>query len=87
MPPEVEQACFALKKGAISGVVQSPYGLHIFKLIDRRDAAEIPLPEAERTIQQKLERAAVEKAEAAYIEKLRQKAGVRIVQSELDKVM
>jgi parvulin-like peptidyl-prolyl isomerase len=44
MPPEFEQAAFALQPGEISGVVSTQLGLHILKLLER-DAARALLPD------------------------------------------
>ncbi len=87
MPPEFDQACFPLRRGQLSEVVESPYGLHIFKLLDRREQADMPFAEVERSIEQKLQREAVEKAESDYLDKLRQRVGVHVIDSELQKVM
>ncbi len=38
LPPEVEAAAFALKKGETSGVVRSALGYHILRVTDRQEA-------------------------------------------------
>jgi peptidyl-prolyl cis-trans isomerase SurA len=35
--PEFERAMDALKPGEISGVVQSPFGMHLIQVVERRD--------------------------------------------------
>lgn len=86
MPPEFEQACVALRKGQVSEVVQTPYGFHLFKLLERRDGVRLPFSEVEATIDLQLRRERVSKAQAELVEKLRQQAGVVLVETELDKV-
>ena len=37
MPEAIDRVVFSLPVGKISGVVQSPYGFHIFKVLDRQE--------------------------------------------------
>jgi parvulin-like peptidyl-prolyl isomerase len=38
MPEAIDRVVFTLPKGKISGVVQSPFGYHIFRLLEREEA-------------------------------------------------
>ncbi|MEW6441892.1 MAG: SurA N-terminal domain-containing protein [bacterium] len=45
LAPQIESAAFALKAGEVSGIVTSPFGLHLLKVEDYRAAKEDPLEE------------------------------------------
>jgi peptidyl-prolyl cis-trans isomerase C len=70
MPAEFN-VVFGLPKGEISGIVKSPYGYHIFKLMDKRRAGRISLDEANKEITMKLRREKEDKRYKAWIKELR----------------
>jgi len=53
MPAEFN-VVFGLPKGAMSGIVKSPYGYHIFKLEDRRKAGKLALDTVSKSIAEKI---------------------------------
>lgn len=53
MPAEFN-VVFGLPKGAMSGIVKSPYGYHIFKLEDRRKAGKLALDVVYKNIAEKI---------------------------------
>lgn len=55
MPSEFN-VVFSLQKNETSGIVKSPYGYHIFKLLDKRRAGKISFEEASKEIIEKLKR-------------------------------
>lgn len=64
-----EQAAVALKPGELSGPVQSRFGWHIIKLIERKEPRQLELDEVKEVIRGSLKRQAMEKLREEYVEK------------------
>ncbi len=54
MVPEFEKAAFEGKIGAISEPVKSPFGYHLIKVLEKKEAREKPLDEVRKDIAHKL---------------------------------
>ena len=76
-PAEFDQV-FMMEVGAISNVIKSPYGYHIFKLEERVAAREISFQEAKSGILQELRKRKEQEEYQRWFKDLRRKAGVRI---------
>ena len=70
MPAEFN-VVFGLPKNGISGIVKSPYGYHIFKLVEKRSAGKISLEEASKQITEKLRREKEDKRYKQWLTQLR----------------
>ena len=70
MPAEFN-VVFSLPKGGTSGIVKSPYGYHIFKLVDQRHAGKISLEEAYKEIAEKLRREKEDNRYRQWLKELR----------------
>lgn len=88
VPDTVRDAAFSLKNigDVYSSLVATPLGLHIVKLVDKREPFKRSLEEARRTIQNKLWRERREQAVDKFVQELRQKANVQEFPAVLDKV-
>lgn len=75
--PEVFDACFGLPLNVISDVVPSPYGFHLFKVVERKAAQRHTLEQARGEIVEKLSREKRARAQEEYVRALRQRADIR----------
>jgi parvulin-like peptidyl-prolyl isomerase len=76
--PEVFDVCFRMQPNAISDVVPSPFGFHVFQVIEKRPAARRTLEEARPAIATRLLRDRRARAQEEYVAALRSQAKIHI---------
>ncbi len=76
MVPPFEQVAFALKPGAVSDIVETRFGYHLIKVIDKKAGATIPYKDVKDKLEQHLKQEKIQKEVTLYVEKLKEKAKV-----------
>ncbi len=76
--PEVFDICFKLGLNTLSEVTASPYGFHVFKVVDRKPAAKRSFEQARGEIAAKLLRERRARAQEEYLATLRARAKIKI---------
>jgi peptidyl-prolyl cis-trans isomerase C len=77
LPPELEEAAFALPEGATSEPVPSPLGYHVLRVESRQAARAISLEEAHERIRERLAREKREAGERAFVTEVMARAKVK----------
>jgi len=77
MVKQFEVAAFTTPVGEISDIVETRYGYHIIKVIDRKVGSK-PYEEEKKEIKQKIEAQKFRKAYAKYMEKLKKEEGFEL---------
>ena len=85
MPPSFS-VVFTMKPGDLSDVVESEYGFHLFKIIDRREAKMLSLEEARPEIEEKLKRLKSEEKYGEWFEQIRKNKKIEVNPSVLEKI-
>ncbi len=84
--PEVFDVCFSLPLNSVSDVVPSPYGFHIFRVVERRTASKRPLDQAQGEVAERLLRDRRARAQEEYLASLRARATIQVDSSALSAV-
>ena len=83
LPEEVDASVFSLPVGGISRVIKTPYGYHIFKVLERDEGGERKATDMEKAVYADARRWKEEQAYATWIGALRAKAQIRIYRDVL----
>ncbi len=79
MVPAFEKAAFALAPGEISDMVETPFGMHIIRLEERRPARLLPLDEIREQLRDHVRKERMDAAVKKEIERLRKAAEIVIL--------
>lgn len=86
MPQVFDDVCFSLAPGKVSDVVASPYGFHLFKVLERRAAQAPTLAEVRPLAEKRLRRERETEAQAQELERLRKLATITVREQVLARV-
>jgi peptidyl-prolyl cis-trans isomerase C len=81
--PEVFDACFQMPLNVVSDVTPSPYGFHLFKVVDRKGAQRRTYEQSKGEIAEKLSREKRARAQEDYLATLRARAKIQVDEKAL----
>ncbi len=85
MPPELD-AIFKLNKGEISNIIRTPYGSHLFQVVDKRKDSKMSYEESRKIIHDKLVRERQDEAFHEWLLEIKEKANIEIKNEILAKI-
>ncbi|MBT6177246.1 MAG: hypothetical protein HOI23_08350 [Deltaproteobacteria bacterium] len=86
--PLVFERAFTMWPGQVSEILESDYGFHLLKLLEKRDEEELPLMKVRDAVEDELLRSAQREAMRKTVEKLREAATLEMPsEKDLEKFM
>lgn len=84
MVPPFEKAAFALKPGEVSDIVETEFGYHLIKVLEKKPASTVTLDEVKGQIKQMLTQDKLQKEIVLMVEKLKKNAKVERFMKEVN---
>lgn len=86
MPKEFDAICFSLPVMELSPVVQTPYGYHLFQILEKRGAGELSFEEVQTKIRERLKSQRGREVFQKFYERLRASAKVKVYEEVLQQI-
>ena len=83
MPKAFDDTCFSLANGKLSGVVASPYGYHVFKVLGRRAPRTRKFEEVKAETERRATAEKRAQSERQLLQQLRAAAEIKVDESAL----
>src|SRR5258707_1727632 len=83
MPHQFDDVAFKLGVNQVSDIVETDYGFHLFKVLEKRSARKLQLAEVHAKIHEKLLTEKRQEAQSEYLKSFRTKANVQVNQQRL----
>jgi len=76
MVKSFEKVAFSLKPGEVSDIVETRFGYHLIKLVDKKEASTVPYKEAKDRLTQQLKQQKTHKQVTQYVARLKENAKI-----------
>ena len=86
LPEAFDRVIFSLPPGKVSGIIETPYGYHIFKVLERERRGKKVLAEQKEWARAKLKREKEDQEYARWLERLRSESVIKINEPVLRRV-
>lgn len=86
MPPQFDEVAFKLGANQVSDIVETDYGFHLFKVLERRPARKKELAQVRGEVERRLLERRRADAQKEYLRQLREKAQIQVNDKTLQAV-